>query len=65
MRMWHDATEEFDSPTGLKARFVESFPYDVPGNLSFQIGYFHRKSSAKRWIVERRDLQTMFSLFNE
>ncbi len=59
MRMWHGATEEFESPTALKARLVESFPDDVPDNLSFQIGYFHGKSSAKHWIVERRDLQTI------
>ena len=40
VRLWHDVTEKFKSPTDLKARLVESFPDDLPDDLSFQVGYF-------------------------
>ncbi len=61
--MWHDATEEFDSPTTLKARLVESFPEELSDTLRFQVGYF--KNNAKRWIVESRDLVKMYSAFKK
>lgn len=59
---WHDATEAFDSPMSLKARLVESFPNDLPDNLDFQVGYLEGRNGTKRWIVEPRDLQRMYSL---
>jgi len=43
---------------------MESFPDDVPDHVSFQVGYFEGKNSTKRWIVEPRDLQSMYSKAN-
>ena len=63
VRSWHDADEKFTSPAALKARLVESFPEDLPDNLNFQVGYFQGKQGAKRWIVEPRDLEKMYTVF--
>ena len=59
MRTGHDASEAFDSPRALKLKLMESFPNDVPDNVTFLVGYYEGKSSTKRWIVESRDLQSM------
>ena len=64
-RVWHDAIEEFRSPTVLKAKLAESFPEDLPDNLNFQVGYFQGKSGGKRCIIESRDLEQMYSIFKE
>ena len=64
-RVWHDADEEFESPTVLKARLAESFPEEMPNDLNFQVGYFQGKSGGKRWIIESRDLERMYSCFKE
>ena len=65
VRTWHDASETFDSPRSLKLKLMESFPDDVPDHVSFQVGYFEGKNSTKRWIVEPRDLQSMYSVLEE
>ena len=63
---WHDASnEKFDCPTTLKARLVESFPQDLSDDLNFQVGYYMGKNGAKRWIIESRDLESMYSAFKK
>ena len=62
VQTWHDATGAFDSPMSLKARLVESFPNDLPDSLDFQVGYLEGRNGTKRWIVDARDLQRMYSL---
>ena len=45
----------------LKLALMESFPSDVPRAADFQVGYF--ESSNKRWLVEDKDLEVMYSIF--
>ena len=63
VRTWHDAKEAFDSPRALRLKLMESFPNDLPDHINFQLGYFEGRGSTKRWIVESRDLQSMYSFF--
>lgn len=66
MRSWHDASnEKFTCPNTLKARLVESFPDDLSDDLNFQVGYYMGKNGAKRWIIEPRDLESMYSAFKK
>lgn len=65
VQSWHDACEKIKSPKDLKARLAESFPEDLPDDLSFKVGYFQGKSGSKRWIIEPRDLEKMYSLFKK
>ena len=60
VRTWHDAREAFDSPRALRLKLMESFPND---HINFQLGYFEGRGSTKHWIVELRDLQSMYSVF--
>ncbi len=61
IRLWHDTTEKFYSPAGLRLKLMDSFPNEVPSTTNFQIGYFEPPSNTKRWLVDRRDLETMYS----
>ena len=63
-RMWHAVTHHFNSPAALKLKLMDCFPADVPSTATFQIGYFEPPSNVKRWIVEERDLQTMYSHYD-
>ena len=61
VRMWHNVSDVFQSPSTLKARLQESFPNDVPKEVDFRCGYFHGNS--KQWIFEENYLKTMYKLF--
>ncbi len=61
VRLWHDATEKFHSPAGLRLKLMDSFPNDVPSTTDFQIGFFEPPNNTKRWLVDQRDLDTMYS----
>ena len=61
--MWHDAQEVFTSVTALKLQLKDSFQDELPCNTSFAVGYFEGKSHVKRWIVDNRDLERMYSIF--
>lgn len=63
VRMWHDAQEVFTSVTALKLQLKDSFQDELPCNTSFAVGYFEGKSHVKRWIVDNRDLERMYSIF--
>jgi hypothetical protein len=66
VRTWHDETGQFKSPAELKLKLIDSFPNDVSSASNFQIGYFEPPgNTTKRWIVEKRDLSTMYSLFSD
>ena len=62
VRMWHDVDEAFKSTTALKLQLKDSFETDLPSNTSFAVGYFEGKSHVKRWIVDNRDLERMYSI---
>ena len=64
VRMWHDVTHQFNSPAALKLKLMDCFPADVLSTASFQIGYFEPPNSVKRWIVDERDLKTMYSCYD-
>ena len=62
-RMWHNVTQAFQSPTALKIKLMDSFPSDIPNSMNFQVGYFEPPNNTKRWIVEERDLETMYGFY--
>ena len=59
--MWHGVSGTFQSPSTLRARLQESFPHDVPSTTDFQLGYL--EGNTKRWIVEKKDLDVTYSIF--
>lgn len=66
VRTWHDETTQFKSPAELKLKLIDSFPNEVPSTSNFQVGYFEPPgNSAKRWIMEKRDLSKMYKSFGD
>ena len=63
VRMWHDVDYVFESTTALKVKLMDSFRDDIPPNTDFQIGYFEGRGHTKRWIIDNRDLQRMYSVY--
>ena len=61
VRMWHGVSEQFQSPTTIRAKLQESFPQDVPTTNDFQLGYM--EGNVKRWIFEDQDMQVMYKTF--
>ena len=51
------------SPSTLRARLQESFPYDMPGTTTFQLGYL--EGNTKRWVVEEKDLDVMYGTLGQ
>ncbi len=64
VRMWHDERAQFKSPAELKLKLIDSFANEVSTTGNFHVGYFEPPgNSNKRWIVEKRDLSTIYSVF--
>ena len=63
VRAW-DVKSRFDTPNSLREKLLEHFPNDHPDNPQFKVGYFEGRGSTKHWIVEPRDLETMYSFFD-
>ena len=61
--MWHGVSEAFKTPTLLREKLRETFPYDIPSTTEFQIGYL--EGNTKCWVVEERDLRAMYNTFND
>ena len=62
VRTWHDVSEEFQHISSLKMKLMDSFTSELPLQ-GFQMGYFEHPNNAKRWLVERRDLEEMYAAF--
>ena len=60
VRIWHNVGEIFCSPTALKTKLMESFPDDLP-TTNFQVGYFEPPGNTKRWLIDERDLNSMYA----
>ena len=63
VRMWHNTKCMFRSPEDLKLELMKSFSSEVPSTSSFQVGYLEPPSNTKRWLVEERDLEVMYKVF--
>ena len=55
-------SEEFQHISSLKMKLMDSFTSELPLQ-GFQMGYFEHLNNAKRWLVERRDLEEMYAAF--
>ena len=60
VRMWHDMNELFYSLSALRLQLMDSFPEELPSNMDFQVGCFEGRSHARRWLIENRDLDTLY-----
>ena len=62
VRQWHGVKQAFESSDEMKRLLQDSFPDDLPALTSdFYVGYFEPPSGAKRWIVDDRDLQSLYA----
>ena len=39
---------------------MDELSEQLPETMDFQVGYFHGKQSAKRWIMTQEDLNIMY-----
>ena len=62
VRLWHDAKQVFHSVDDIKQKLIDSFPNELHHN-DFALGFYSPPSSTKRWIVDNRDLEAMYNLF--
>ena len=53
----------FKTPTTLREMLREGFPHHIPSSTDFQVGYL--EGNTKCWIVEDRDLSTMYDSFDD
>ena len=53
----------FTSTDEIKAGLMETFPSEVPSTDTFQLGYLEPPGNTKRWLVENRDLTSMYECF--
>ncbi len=58
--------DSFSSPTELKGKLMDAFKGKLPSTYmyNFQIGYFTKKGSSKRWIEQEADLLSMYKQFD-
>ena len=62
VRQWHGMGQAFQISDEMKRRLQDSFPDDLPALTSdFYVGYFEPPSGAKRWIIDDRDLQSLYA----
>ncbi len=61
VRKWHDMNERFTSPEGLKEKLVDTFSEHVPETMEFDMGYYTKPGSQKRWIENSKDLEAMYN----
>ena len=57
----HDYHEKFSSITELKVSIMNAFMDHVPATTYFNVGYFLGKQSSKYWIVNKEDLELMYT----
>ena len=59
--MWLDNVigQAFQSSDELKRLFQDAFPNELLTLAS--VGYFEPPSGAKRWIIDDRDLQSLYA----
>ena len=60
VRNLHRVHERFESPESMKTKLKESFKDYLPHRLDFNIGYFEKHGSGKRWIKDSDDLEAMY-----
>ena len=62
VRQWHVVSQGFNSSDEMKRLLQDAFPDDLPALTSdFYLGYFEPPSGAKRWIIDDRDLQSLYA----
>ena len=61
IREMHDYHEKFSSITELKVSIMNAFMDHVPATTYFNVGYFLGKQSSKYWIVNKEDLELMYT----
>ena len=62
VRQWHGVGQDFQSLDEMKRLLQDAFPDELPALTSdFYVGYFEPPSGAKRWIIDDRDLQSLYA----
>ena len=62
VRQWHGIGQAFQSSDELNRLLQDAFPDDLPALTSdFYVGYFEPPSGAKQWIIDDRDLQSLYA----
>ena len=62
VRQWHGVKQAFETFDEMKKLLQDAFPDDLPALTSdIYVGYFEPPSGAKRWIVDDRDLQSLYT----
>ena len=56
----HQFNQRFATIQELKEKIMEEFSDQLPEAMDYQVGYFHGKQSAKRWIMTQEDLNLMY-----
>ena len=60
IREVHRFNQRFATIQELKEKIMEEFSDQLPETMDYQVGYFHGKQSAKRWIMTQEDLNLMY-----
>ena len=60
IREVHRFNQRFATIQEFKEKIMDEFSDQLPETLDFQIGYYHGKQSAKRWIITQEDLNLMY-----
>ena len=62
VRQWHGVGQAFQCSDEMKRLLQDAFPDDLPALTSdFYVGYFEPPNGAKHWIVDDRDLRSLYA----
>ena len=63
-KVWHDIHTKFTSAKQLKQNLIATFEDKLPTLSELKCGYLEKRTNAKRWIEDNKDLEAMYKTFS-
>ena len=64
-KVWHDVHTKFESVHKMKQTLIAEFEDKLPPLSELKCGYLEKRTNAKRWIENDKDLDAMYKTFKD
>ena len=64
-KVWHDVHTKFATVKQLKQSLIATFEEKLPTLSELKCGYLEKRTNAKRWIEDDKDLEAMYKTFSD
>ena len=64
-KVWHDIHKKFTSAKQLKQNLIATFEDKLPTLSELKCGYLEKRTNAKCWIEDNKDLEAMYKTFSD